>query len=146
MIFLKWEKKLSLQTVDFKNSDLKRLKSHLSKSIMIFWNVILVNHLYFVWNETEINVTFHFCRLRQSTPEKYREYKWVIFRVDKCMDTFCIRIFYYSISQGFYSTIFYCRGLVSTRPWLSLDLSPFPELYQYCLFNSYSPSPLSPWL
>ena len=91
---------------------------------MIFWNVILVNHLYFVWAETEINVTFHFCRLRQSTREKYCEYKWVIFRVDKCMDTFCIRIFYYSISQGFYSTIFYCRGSVSTWAWLSWYLSP----------------------
>ena len=60
-------KKLSLQTVDFKNSNLKRLKSHLSKSIMIFWNVILVSYFYFVWNGTEINVTFHLCRLRQST-------------------------------------------------------------------------------
>ena len=93
---------------------------------MIFWNVILVNHLYFVWAETEINITFHFCRLRQSTREKYCEYKWVIFRVDKCMDTFCIRIFYYSISQGFYSTIFYCRGSDSTWPWLSWYLSPSP--------------------
>ena len=33
--------------------------------------------------------------------EKYCEYKWVIYKVDKCMDTFYIRIFYYSISQGF---------------------------------------------
>ena len=98
---------------------------------MIFWNVILVNHLYFVWAETEINVTFHFCRLRQSTREKYCEYKWVIFRVDKCMDTFCIRIFYYSISQGFYSTIFHCRASVSTWPWLSWYLSPLHPEEQY---------------
>ena len=34
---------------------------------MIFWNVILVSYFYFVWNGTEINVTFHLCRLRQST-------------------------------------------------------------------------------
>ena len=109
----------------------KKVKVTPVKSIMIFWNVILVNHLFFVWTETEINVTFHFWRLRQSTREKYCEYKWVIFRVDKCMDTFCIRIFYYSISQGFYSTIFYCRDSVSTWPWLSGYLSPLSEQYHW---------------
>ena len=45
----------------------KKVKVTPVKSIMIFWNVILVNHLFFVWTETEINVTFHFGRLRQST-------------------------------------------------------------------------------